>query len=80
MGQLGILGGTGPALPEPTASPLQDALNAVTAAAQAAITGHGSGLADLWPLQGRFGLARHHMPARTCEASGTADRTAGYAH
>ncbi len=50
MYQLGGIGGTGPALPGPAASPLHDALNAVAAAAHAAITGcrvgqalHGSG-------------------------------------
>jgi len=64
MRQLGTIGGTGPALPEPAGSPLHDALNAVAVAAHAAITGHGFGLADLWPLLGRFGLARHLMPAR----------------
>ncbi len=64
MGQLGAIGGTDPALPGPDASPLHDALNAVAAAAHAAITGHGFGLADLWPLLGRFGLARHLAPAR----------------
>ena len=47
MFQLGAIGGTDPALPEPDASPLHDALNAVAAAAHAAITGHGSGPADL---------------------------------
>lgn len=64
MRQLGAIGGEGPALPEPASSPLHDALNAVAAAAHAAITGHGFGPADLWPLLGRFGLARHLMPAR----------------
>ncbi len=64
MGQLGAIGGTDPALPGPDASPLHDALNAVAAAAHAAITGHGFSLADLWPLLGRFGLARHLAPAR----------------
>ncbi len=59
MFQLGAIGGTDPALPGPAASPLHDALNAVAAAAHAAITGHGSAQADLWPLLGRFGLARH---------------------
>ena len=59
MVQLGVTGGTDPALPGPAASPLHDALNAVAAAAHAAIGGHGFGLADLWPLLGRFGLARH---------------------
>ena len=29
-----------------------------------AITGHGFAHEDLWPLLGRFGLARHLMPAR----------------
>ncbi len=64
MGQLGAIGGTGPALPGPDASPLHDALNAVAAAAHAAITGHGFARADLWPLLGRFGLVRHLAPAR----------------
>jgi hypothetical protein len=64
MHQLGFIGGTDPALPEPAASPLGDALNAVAAAAHAAITGYGFTRADLWPLLGRFGLARHLAPAR----------------
>ena len=64
MRQLGVIGGTDPALPGPDASPLHDALNAVAAAAHAAIAGHGFGRADLWPLLGRFGLARHLAPAR----------------
>jgi transposase-like protein len=64
MFQLGVIGGTDPALPGPAASPLHDALNAVAAAAHAAIAGDGFGLADLWPLLGRFGLARHLAPAR----------------
>ena len=33
-------------------------------AAHAAITGHGFGQQDLWPLLDRFGLARHLMSAR----------------
>jgi hypothetical protein len=65
MHQLGVIGGTDPALPEPSGSPLGDALNAVVAAAYAAITQHGFGQADLWPLLGRFGLARHLAPARS---------------
>ena len=48
----------------PAASPLGDALNAVAAAAHAAIAGNGCGLLGLWPLLGRFGLARHLAPAR----------------
>ena len=64
MRQLGQIAGDGPALPEPAASPLHDALNAVAAATHAAITGYGFSRADLWPLLGRFGLARHLMPAR----------------
>lgn len=64
MGQLGAIGGTDPALPGPDASPLHDALNAVAAAVHAVITGYGLGLADLWPLLGRFGLARHLAPVR----------------
>jgi hypothetical protein len=64
MFQLGAIGGTDPALPGPGASPLHDALNAVAAAAHAAITGYGLSPADLWPLLGRFGLARHLAPAR----------------
>ena len=64
MHQLGRIGGADPALPEPAASPLGDALNAVAAAAHAAIAGYGFGSADLWPLLGRFGLARHLAPAR----------------
>jgi hypothetical protein len=64
MHQLGAIGGAGPALLEPAASPLHDALNAVAAAAHAAITGHDFSRTDLWPRLGRFGLARHLMPAR----------------
>ena len=64
MGELGALGGTDPVLPAPAASPLGDALNAVAAATHAAIAGHGCGLLGLWPLLGRFGLARHLAPAR----------------
>ena len=50
MFQLGRIGGADPALPEPAASPLGDALNAVAAVAYAAIAGYGFGSADLWPL------------------------------
>jgi len=64
MGELGVIGGTDPLLPAPAASPLGDALNAVAAAAHAAITGHGFAQAGLWPLLGRFGLARYLAPAR----------------
>jgi transposase-like protein len=63
MFQLGFIAGADPALPVPSASPLGDALNAV--AAHAAITGYGFSRADLWPLLGRYGLARHLMPARS---------------
>jgi hypothetical protein len=63
VAQLGRTGAD-PALPEPAASPLHDALNAVAAAAYAATAGHGSGQADLWPLPGGFGLARHLTTAR----------------
>ena len=38
---------------------------AVAAAAHAAITSYGFSRADLWPLLGRYGLARHLMPARS---------------
>jgi hypothetical protein len=65
MFQLGFIAGADPALPVPSASPLGDALNAVAAAAHAAITGYGFSRADLWPLLGRYGLARHLMPARS---------------
>ena len=64
MFQLGFIGGADPVLPEPSGSPLGDALNAVAAATHAAITGHGLARADLWPLLGRYGLARHLAPAR----------------
>ena len=64
MGELGAIGGTDPALPAPAASPLGDALNAVAAATHAAITGHGFAQPGLWPLLGRFGLARYLAPAR----------------
>jgi hypothetical protein len=64
MAEMGFLiGGTDPALPLPAASPLGDALNAVAAAAHAArIAG---AVEPLWPLLGRFGLARYLMPARS---------------
>ncbi len=65
MGQPGVTGGTDPALPGPADSPLHDALNAVAAAAHAAITGHGFTSAGLWPLPGRPGLARYLAPARS---------------
>jgi transposase-like protein len=61
MHQLGRIGGTDLALPESAASPLHDAVNAVAGAAQAAITGHGFGAADLWPL-----LAGSAWPATSC--------------
>jgi hypothetical protein len=64
MFQLGRICGTDPELSGPAASPLHDALNAVAAAAHAAITGYGLGPGGLWPLLGRFGLARHLAPAR----------------
>ena len=64
MFQLGFIGGADPVLPEPSGSPLGDALSAVAAAAHAAITGYGFTRADLWPLLGRYGLARHLAPAR----------------
>ena len=57
-------GAADPPLQGPAASPLGDALNAVAACAQAAITRFGLSRADLWPLLGRFGLARHLAPAR----------------
>jgi Domain of unknown function (DUF6431) len=63
MHQLGFIGGADPALPEPSGSALGDALSAVAAAAHAAITGYGFTRADLWPLLGRFGLARYLTPA-----------------
>ena len=65
MHQLGFVGGlAGPPLPGPAGSPLGDALNAVAACVHAAITRFGLSRADLWPLLGRFGLARHLAPAR----------------
>ena len=65
MHQLGFTGGLAdPPLPGPAGSPLGDALNAVAACAHAAITRFGLSRADLWPLLGRFGLARHLAPAR----------------
>ena len=42
----------------------RDALNAVAACTHAAITRFGLSRTDLWPLLGRFGLARHLAPAR----------------
>jgi len=62
--ELGVIGGASPELPAPAASPLGEALNAVAAAAHAAITSRGYTRADMWPLLGRFGLARHLAPAR----------------
>ena len=65
MHQLGFVGGLAdPPLPGPAASPLGDALNAVAACVHAAITRFGLSRADVWPLLGRFGLARHLAPAR----------------
>ncbi len=63
MLQLGFIGGSDPALPVPSGSPLGDALSAVAACAHAAITSYGLSRADLWPLLGRFGLARCLAPA-----------------
>ena len=65
MSGLGFIARADPALPVPSGSPLGDALAAVAAAAHAAITGYGFTRADLWPLLGRYGLARHLMPARS---------------
>ena len=48
----------------PAGSLLGVALNAVAACVHAAITRFGLSRADLWPLLGRFGLARHLAPAR----------------
>jgi hypothetical protein len=55
----GRYGGGGPAVPCPPGSPLHDALNAVAAAAYAAIARHGLGQADWWPLPGGFDPAPH---------------------
>ena len=64
MHQLGFVGGLAdPPLPG-AGSPLGDALNAVAACVQAAIARFGLSRADLWPLLGRFGLARYLAPAR----------------
>jgi hypothetical protein len=52
MFQLGFIGGSDPALPAPSGSPLDDALGAVAACAHAAITGYGFTTAGLWPLLG----------------------------
>ena len=76
MFQLGLIGGADPVLPEPSGSPLGDALSAVAAAAHAAITGHGFTRADLWPLLGRYGLARHLAPARAAAHRRPAGRPA----
>jgi len=43
---------------------MSNALNAVAACVHAAITRFGLPPAGLWPLLGRFGLARHLTPAR----------------
>ncbi len=65
MHQLGFIGGLAdPPLPGLAGSPLHDAHNPVAACAQAAITWPGLSRAGLWPLLGRFGLARPHAPAR----------------
>jgi transposase-like protein len=58
MFRLGFIGGSDPVLPVPAGSPLGDALAAVAVCAHAAITRHGYGREDLWPLLGQFGLAR----------------------
>lgn len=63
MFQLGFIGGSDPALPMLSGSPLGDALSAAAACAHAAITGYGLSRADLWPLLGCFGLARYLAPA-----------------
>ena len=57
MGQLGMAGRAGLALPESAGSPLHDALNAVATAP--ASTGHSSGPSDLWPLLGRARRGKH---------------------
>ena len=49
--------------PEPSGSPLDDALSAVAACAHAAITFCGRAAADWEPLPGLFGLARYLAPA-----------------
>jgi hypothetical protein len=83
-----VIGGTGPALPGPAASPLHDALNAVAATAHAAIAGHGSAsrtcgrcwAASAWPATSRrLALAEHLTPARAlpCPLSG---RVTGHDH
>ena len=51
------------AVPEPSGSPLGDALSAVAACAHAAITFCGRAAADWEPLLGLFGLARYLAPA-----------------
>ena len=52
MLQLGFIGGSDPALPVPSGSPLGDALSAVAACAHAAITSYGLSRANLWPAAG----------------------------
>ena len=49
--------------PEPSGSPLGDALSAVAACAHAAVAFHGRTAADWEPLLGLFGLARFLAPA-----------------
>ena len=64
MLQLGFIGGSDPALPVPSGSPLGDALSAVAACAPAAITSYGLSraqpVARCWA---RSGLARCLAPA-----------------
>jgi hypothetical protein len=64
--QLGQITGTGPALPEPAASPLHDALNAVAAHAAAA---RGFSRADLWPLLDTHLPRENQAPIRRTEQS-----------
>lgn len=60
MVQLGVIGGTDPALTGPDAPPLHDALNAIAAAAHAAITGHGFGL----PATSRAPALAEHLASQ----------------
>jgi len=62
LARIAAAAGRDPALPEPSGSPLGDALSAVAACACAAIAWRGYTPADWDALLGRFGLARFLAP------------------
>ncbi len=74
MFQLGVIGGTDPALPGPAASPLHDALNAVAAAAHPAIAGHGFERPRLY----RFGTGGSLAVAAYSDASSSSRRSSSW--